>query len=209
MIKKYVQQLKTEEGVCIHRNDGEDDITLPYGLYKKYDSTMYKSIVQVAKEIGIFTPTKKWTEKEIEEVNKLIAPMGAALENLAIEFYENFMKKAHINLYPQECRAVIFSLYTNSPYWSTRAVQRTIINMVKSERITLEKVSIEDGFWGSKTANAISYIRTKSNDFYYYFEEAIISNMKDIYEEIVSKDPLQAKNLKGWKNRVRKFQQMK
>ena len=33
-----------------------------------------------------------------------------------------------------------------------------------------------------------------------------ISNMKDIYEEIVESDPSLAVNLKGWKNRVRAFQ---
>jgi len=208
MIKKYVKELEKTEGVFIHKNEGEDDITLPYGLYKQYDSIMYKSLVQVAAEIGICSPTSKWTEKDIDEMNKLIAPMGEAIEKLAILFYKDFIKPANINLYPKECRAVVFSIYINSPYYLTKAVQRTIINMVKSKRLdlSLSEVSIEDGHTGEKTENSISYIRTKSNDFYYYFEEAIISNMKDIYEEIAESDPSLAVNLKGWKNRVRAFQ---
>ena len=208
MIEKYVKELSKTEGIFIHKNEGEEDITLPYGLYKKYESIMYKSIVQVAAEIGIYSPTSQWTEKDISEMNKLLSPMGEAIEKLAILFYKDFTESANLNLYPQECRAVVFSIYINSPHYLTKAVQRTIINMVKSKRLslTLDEISIEDGYTGEKTNNSISYVRTKSNDFYYYFEEAIISNMKDIYEEIVELDPSLAVNLKGWKNRVRAFQ---
>ncbi len=210
LIEKYVKQLATEEGTLIHRNDGEDDITLPYGLYKKYDSEMYKGIVRIANEIGITKHTSEWNQKDINVVNKLLAPMGAGIEKLAIEFYEDFIRPAKLNLYPKDCKAVMFSLYINSPKYSIMAVQRSIINMVKSDRIglLLNEVSREDGGMGSKTEKSLQYIRTKSNDFYYYFEEAIISNMKDIYEELAD-TPEEQKNLKGWKNRVRKYQQMR
>lgn len=211
-VNKYVKSLEQEEGVLIHRNKGELDITLPYGLYKKYDSDMYKFIVTVAKDIHITKDTKEWTKENIDEVNKAISKVPKGIESLAIKFYEDFAKEAHVELYPPCCRELIFSIYINSPYWTNRAVQRTIINMVKSNRLelTLSEISIEDGFWGNKTKYAIEYIRGhKSQDFYYYFEEAIANNMKDMYDKIVEKDRSMKKNIKGWKNRVKKYQEMR
>ncbi len=210
LVQKHIKQLATEEGTLIHRNDGEDDITLPYGLYKKYDSKMYKYIISRGKALGFGVITTFWKQYEIDEINEDIKEDKDYLEKLAIEFYEDFIRPAKLNLYPKDCKAVMFSLYINSPKYSIMAVQRSIINMVKSDRIglLLNEVSREDGGMGSKTEKSLQYIRTKSNDFYYYFEEAIISNMKDIYEELAD-TPEEQKNLKGWKNRVRKYQQMR
>lgn len=212
-LKDYISQLETEEGVKIHKNTNESDITLPYGLYKKRTSQMYLHINILAKsKLGISKDTTEWNREDIEKVNSEISKDPEKIKELALEFYEQYMKEAHLNLYPLECRALIFSLYVNSPYYCIKAVQRSIINMVLSKRIklTMQEISIEDGYWGSKTANAISYIRSfKSIDYHYYFEEAIINNMEDIYEEIVEDDQKQEINLKGWKNRVRKFQKIK
>lgn len=221
LIEEYIKTLATEEGIEIHKNKGEDDITLPYGLYKKYDSNMYKGIVRIAQGIGIHEKTSKWDERDIVEVNKLIAPMGVAIKKLAIEFYKDFMEKAHISLYPPECRAIVFSLYANSPYWCTRAVQRAIINMVKSESLglILSEVSIEDGYWGTKTKQAVDYIKSnKQISFHYYFESEIASNMKSIYIKLWSKEEKKLKSgevnkytkvLNGWDERVSKFQTMR
>ena len=170
---------------------------------------MYQVISSYAHSIGLYKDSKDWTKEDIDKVNEVIEQNKDLIREIATEHYKSYIQKAHLDLYPKCCQDVIFSLYVNSPKYSLMAVQRSIIKMVKSNRLglTLNEVSIDDGYWGNKTRLSLHHILSqKSQDFHYYFEEAIINNMEDIYEEIADTEA-EKKNLKGWKNRVRYFQE--
>ena len=206
-VDKKMDYLAKAEGSLIHYNNGERDITLPYGLYLQNKSNLYHYIVELGESEGITTPTSSWSKDDISIVNELVEKSAYGVRQLAKEFYMEFMRKAHLDLYPDACKDVIYSLYINSPKYSTMAVQRSIRNMVKSKRLdlNLHETSIEDGGWGTKTRKSLELIMKQNKEFSWYFEEAIINNMEDIYEEIADTDS-EKKNLKGWKNRVRYFQ---
>ena len=228
MIGSILDYLEKAEGTYIHRHGGEEDITLPYGLYKQYDSEMYKYIVEIAKQNGIAKPSDQWDKDDIHKINILIDTSKHNIRAYAEKFYRNFLKNAHIDIFPEPCRVAMYSMYTHSPVNALKAVQRSIINMVKSFRLGLliDEVSTEDGSWGhdwkkSKTKKSIEYISDhKTEEFHWLLEEAMLGNMTDIYIEIWDKEQKRievkgeiynkyTKHLSGWKNRMAKLKAMR
>lgn len=213
MLKEILDYLEKAEGIHIHRHSSEDDITLPYGLYKQYDSKLYKYILEIAELNGITKPSKEWNSKDIDLVNSLIDAGKDGIRIYAEEFYFKFLENAHLKLFPKPCQVAMYSMYVHSPKNALKAVQRSIINMVKSDRLglLLNEVSIEDGSWGSKTASSLRYIlKQKSEEFHFYLEEAMLGNMTDIYIEIWKRDPSKySEHLNGWKNRMAKLKAMR
>ena len=228
MVNEILDYLEKAEGIHIHRHDSESDITLPYGLHKQYDSAMYQYIMEVAELNGITKPSDQWDRDDIRRMNLLIDAGRHGIRTYAEKFYRNFLRDAHIDLFPKSCQIAMYSMYVHSPVNALKAVQRSIINMVKSHRLGLliNEVSIEDGSWGedwrgSKTAISLSHILNyKSETFYWYFEESMLGNMTDIYIEIWDKEQkrIEAKGetynkytkyLSGWKNRMAKLKAMR
>lgn len=206
-IDKHLDYLEQAEGIEIHYNHGEKDITLPYGLYKQYNSELYRYIIEIAELNGITKPSSQWNREDIKKVNHLTERGQRGVREYAKNFYKELIRKMNLSLYPKCCQDLIFSLYTNSSKYCVMAVQRSIIKQVSSNRLGLirDEISTDDGLWGNKTRDSLAHILShKTQDYHFYFEESIINNMEDIYQELAEEEHLKH-NLKGWRNRVNYF----
>lgn len=218
MIDKILDYLKEVESDHVHYNKGEDDITLPYGIYKQYHSKLYKYIVDLADENKITKPTSQWTQEEINHINKLIEKSAYGVRQLAKEFYREFIKDAHIELFTQECQVAMYSMYTNSPEGAWISVQNSIIQFFSTLQIPLsvlpkEELSEADGGYGELTRDALIYlVKTYGNELFFNIslEDKMISNMKTYYATLAVDDPeTNLRNLNGWNNRVNKLHMMR
>ena len=197
-----MEYLRKAEGDSIQYNKGEKDITI-WGiqLYSHPDAKIGKYIQKVVLEdLGIITDTADWDDATIEIVNN--ATNDDVLYRLAVEFYEEYLKDAHLELYNEDCKITAMSLYTNSPkrYW--KAVQRALLNLQSSGRLDKTiKLSIIDGAYGAKTKNGLSTAASEVPGM--TLEDNILMAMTLEYVELATNNPDRyLKYLRGWLNRL-------
>ena len=205
MKHRILKYLGTVEGTELHRNSTESDITTPYGIYREEHPTasIFNYIDTVASENGFDSPSSEWGKEEIVIINELLD--NDTVENLVIEFYDNFYKNLHSDLFSDKTVLAAFSLYTNSPKLLWKSVQASI-NKFHTNGFINYKIQSVDGAYGNSTSNGIKLVNDaiKLNDIYdYVFESYIISNMQKEYAKLVVMNPDKyIKYLNGWNNRV-------
>ena len=185
--------LAKAEGVTVHRNSTETDITSPYGVYRVSHpkADIFTLVDAAARAVGVTTSSDKWTKSQIDLVNKELDKYKTEVREFAKSFYISFLKPARAELFPAECMLAIFSMYVNSPANAIRAVQNSLIEMRDTGSFHFTGVlSTEDGVMGGKTENALKDI-AKENISYlnYYLEALMLSNMKSIYVNLALVNP--------------------
>ena len=189
--------LNVAEGSTLHYNSGELDITAPYGIYRHAhpDAKIFKYIDEVALTIGITSASSHWTNAVVTSVDNRLD--SAMIRELACEFYEDYLSGAHLELFPEECKVAMMSMYTNSPKLAWKAVQRTLIALNKSGKLGVrpEQLSKVDGSFGSKTSVALKLVKEQVDPM--YLETMMLFKMLCEYVELGN-----AKYLNGWKNRM-------
>lgn len=201
---KLLNYLEEAEGIKIHYLEGEKDITAPYGIYKYShpNANIFKYIDQIALTKGITKDSKYWNESEIATINKAIDK--ETIKKYAKEFYEEYLKDAHLDLFPDLCKIAMFSMFTNSRKKAWKAVQQSLIDIKKTGSMIFESpLSRADGDFGTKTAKALSVVKFYNGYAPLYFETLMLSNMKSQYIRLAAKNPDKyLKFLKGWDNRM-------
>jgi len=149
---KILEHIAKVEGKEIHYNSTELDITC-WGIYKHAhpDAEIFKYINKVALgELGIATDSADWTGFVIARVNESVDK--DVMYALAVEFYEEYLKDAKLELFNDDCKIAVMSLYTNAPKLLWSSVQQALISLQKAGKIDKElAMSTVDGFPGNKT----------------------------------------------------------
>jgi len=208
-MKVILDYLREAEGSQIHYNNGEDDITAPYGIYRVAhpDAKIFKVIDGIARWAGILYDSSEWTTNVINRINGYIknnVVMQAEVYEAVEEFYKDYLKGAHLDMFTDECKIAMMSMYTNSNKGAWKAVQGALITLVKNDKlqVKMEDLSTVDGYYGSKTAKALSKVDVDP----LYFEALMLLGMLDYYVELWYKNPSKyGKYLRGWKERMVKL----
>jgi hypothetical protein len=173
-------------------------------------ASIFGYIDSVALSIGIKSNSKEWDKATIDKINlKLDNKMVLAFVD---EFYTSYLAGAKLELFKDEAKIAMLSMYTNSNTGAWIAVQRAIISLVKSKQIPFElsQVSTDDGQFGSKTQNALALIKQHNYISGYHFESLILFYMTTYYIELWKNNPQKyGVYLDGWKNRMAKLQEMR
>ncbi|MCF6330300.1 MAG: hypothetical protein L3I99_01975 [Sulfurimonas sp.] len=205
-MKALLDYLEKAEGTKVHYNKTEDDITTPYGIYAKVhpNAKLVLYIQKISKKIGIDSKSKKWSHKDLQKINEYLIGKEKKVRALASAFYEEFLKNAHLDKFPQECQVAMFSIFTNSNTRAWRAVQQSIINIEESKMLKFGRLSTVDGIYGRKTKNALIVINKEfSKEGYMYFKTLMLSNMKTEYIKLATSSPRKFLiYLRGWDNRM-------
>ena len=201
---KLLNYLSEAEGTEIHYLKGEKDITAPYGIYKYSHpkAEIFNYIRKIALTIGIVRESSSWSKVEISKVNKAIDK--DIIKKLAEHFYKEYLKDAHLDLFPDLCKIAMFSMFTNSRKKAWKAVQQSLIDIKKTGSMPFEEpLSTIDGAYGRKTRIALSVVKYYNGFAPLYFEALLLSNMKTQYIKLAVKNPDKYLGfLKGWDNRM-------
>lgn len=205
MLEKTLEYILEVEGDYIHRNTTEADITSPGGIYRKEhpDAAIFEYIDTVANSIGIDAPSTDWTDEDISNVNRAI-DIDTIKTYLDI-FYKEYLSGMHLELFPKELELFLFNIYTNSKIGTWKSIQRTLIHFQNLGILDINKkeLSIVDGYYGSKTKNAIERIDFSSDNITNLFMVETLSNMRRYYADLVVSNPDKYLiYLKGWNNRL-------
>lgn len=212
-LDSVLNYLASAEGLEVHYNSSESDITSPYGIYRHQHprAAIFNTIDSVAKSVGVSKPSRSWSRDDLARVNNGLAKLGSEMRELAIEFYEDFLSDAMIESFPDECVLAMYSMYTNSPLNAVKAVQDSLLEIRAMNAVRFSgPLSIVDGVPGSKTKNAIIDIRDMNEGYLnLYFESLMLSNMKSIYIKLALANSDNLKYLRGWDARMDKLQSTK
>ncbi len=205
-MKELLEYLGKAEGLKIHYNELEKDITAPYGIYKYAhpDAKIFHYIEDIADELNMLKKSSYWDNKDIETVNQYLNM--DIIKSLANEFYEDYLENAHLELFPIDCKVAMFSMYINSQKGAWWSIQESIKQMKSTGSIVFEKpISPTDGSFGKKTDDALYDISTQTDGTKFgglYFETLMISNMRVYYDKIINDNEALEKFEKGWNNRM-------
>ena len=205
-MKQVLEYLAKAEGTDIVYLQNEKDITAPYGIYRHAhpDAEIFKFIDSVARSIGIEHKSNQWDIGKVKRVNTALVGMQDEIDKLVSEFYEEYLKPAHLELFPPLCRVAMFSMYTNSPKNAWKSVQQSLIDVDKNNLGNNDDLSIVDGSFGRKTERGIiDVVQSLNKQGHLYFETLMLSNMKTLYIRLAMSNPDKyLKYLKGWDNRM-------
>jgi len=219
----YLKEVETDQ---VHYNEGEKDITLPYGIYT-YDhpNTDLGMLIQgYALRLNIIKDSRDYTQADIDAINIIVEQNQDQARALATVFYKEFLKNAHLELFPPECQVAMHSMYTNSPKKAWMVVQESIIefnNIYEFEKyLPLKELSGIDGSFGDKTKDSLIFIKEILKLEGYHFERAMLSNMKSLYIKLWKDEQVKfeagkvtfnkyTRYLNGWDNRMSKLEMLR
>lgn len=192
-----LQYLKKAEGGYLHHNNGEDDITTGYGIYKKChkDALIFNYIDKIAKENGILKPSNLWTRQELTLIQ---AKMDTNKEiELSKDFYKKFFKNAKLEYLPEKMIVPMCAIYTNSPKIANKSLQGALNGVVEFYNLGFKPLAI-DGILGAKSIEVMKFLKEnddKSDLLVAFFAIANKQNYKNLH----------SKYEKGLLNRVDNF----
>jgi len=205
-MKEVIAYLAKAEGTTVHRLKDEKDITAPYGIYRHAhpNAEIFKYLDNTAIALDIDEDSSKWSRSDIYEINDFLSTESEDIEELASDFYEEYLKPAHLELFPPLCRVAMFSMYTNSPKNAWKSVQQSLLDVDKNNLGNNDDLSIVDGSFGRKTERGIiDVVQSLNKQGHLYFETLMLSNMKTLYIRLAISNPDKyLKYLKGWDNRM-------
>lgn len=205
-LNPLLDYLAVAEGLTVHYNKGETDITSPYGVYRADHPTadIFQLIDAAATKVGVPLNSKGWTSVQLNLVNNELAKYKSEVREFAKVFYQEFLKGAMVDFFPSECVIAMFSMYTNSPANAVKAVQDSLLELKAVGLVQFSgELSVVDGKVGKKTMQALTDIVKQDNQFLnYWLESLMLSNMKSIYIKLALANPENMKFLKGWDNRM-------
>jgi len=210
-MKKVIDYLYTIEGNYFHRNETEEDITSPGGLYRAEHpkAKIWSYVDELGSKLGV-GPSKTWGELVLDEINKMADK--DKVKELVEDSYNQYFASAHLNLFPLESLSTMINLYTNSPVGAWKSTQRSIWDLYHEGFLDIDRdnLSTVDGRYGLKTKNALLVIKDLPYEIRVMFKLSLISNMKTHYARIVASNPDEfVIYLKGWVARVDKLKKSK
>jgi len=212
MTDLIIDYLYKEEGDYIHRNPTEDDITSPGGIYRKEhpEATIWEYIDYVANDLGLLVSSEYWTQEDIDLVNQHIDK--DVIRELVKEFYDIYLKGAHLDLFNDELKIVILNFYTNSNVGCWKSIQRSIWDLYEERLINVdeEQISIVDGAFGYKTQVCLKIIKEQDITLNTLFKYMILENMLTYYSKLATTYPERyGMYLSNWTKRVNRLKGLK
>ena len=211
-MKEIMNYLRKAEGSGIHYNSGEKDITAGYGVYRYShpDAKVFRIIDNVASKLGIVYSSTTWTTAVVNKVNAYIETnheVKKEVYDATVDFYKEYLRRARLDLFPNECKVAMMSMFTNSEKGAWTAVQNTLLTLEKNGKLSMmaEDLSKPDGAFGRKTKDGLFDAKLNKIDPM-YMETLMLLNMLDYYVELWSANPRKYdKYLRGWKERMVKL----
>lgn len=209
-----IDYLAEAEGIEVHLNKGELDITSMYGIYRFANphAKIFKELDYLAYKLGIRSKSKDWKHEDLHLLNNYIAlsPKYTQLfRDLAIEFYKSYYRGAKLDLFHEDCVIAMASMYANSNKLSWKSVQYAINTMASNNLIEYHRIA-EDGKVGSQTMEGLKMckIACDSLDFVgLLFESFMLLGMTAEYSKLVKANPDKYLRFSiGWDNRMKKLQ---
>jgi hypothetical protein len=181
--------LAESEGTDVHFNEGEKDITSPYGIYKgEHPHTeMFRFIDKVAKANNLDVI------KDMDKLNVIFNNQYFnEVRNVAWSFYvKEFLD---VKLMSKLGAKSALSVFSNS-------VNSGKVNGIKSLQYGIGVKP--DGIIGAKTMKAVNAIDSKDDDI---LNQKILEYMDRFYKSLVAQDPSKYyKFLDGWMNRLKRL----
>ena len=210
---KILDYLASAEGLEIHRNAKERDITSMYGIYRfeHPTATIFKKIDRIALVLGISAPSQYWEDEDLQTINNYIGShsiLKSDLRKLASIFYQEFYQGAHLNLFPMDCVIAVTSMFTNSPLRAWKSIQFAI-NCFSTNNLVKNNILVVDGIYGSNTEVALKniYIFCHNNKYTgLLFEADMLLNMSSEYSLLIKQNPDKyIRYSTGWDNRLKKL----
>jgi hypothetical protein len=211
MTNTVMEYLGKAEGLTIHKNDGEFDITSPYGIYRYNHpkAEIFEYIDQLALESRITNKSSEFTQSDFYVLNATIErvpQVAAEMRRLASKFYDEYFKNIYLELFPQEAQLAFLSMYATSQKGAMQSAQAAINDLISLREISNTPL-VEDGDFGTKTKEALEKVFkvsfSQGKYFSYWFEEKILRHMTMYYDTLAIKDPIAFKKFyKGWRNRL-------
>jgi len=201
------------EGLTVHVNDGEKDITSPYGIYRSVhpNAEMFTYIDQLLMEAGIFRKTSELLHSDFDIINTIVERneiVSKEIRRLASKFYAEYYADTYLYLMPKETQLAFLSCYTTSEYGGKKSLQAAINDLISNREIQNNRL-IEDGVFGSKTQTALIKVKNRYNEikekkyFGLWFEEKLLRHMIMYYDKLAIENPKEYKKFyKGWRNRM-------
>ena len=211
MNSKLLEYLGKAEGIEIHRNPTETDITTMFGIYRAVHPTaeVFILIDTIAKKIGISIDSTKWGTDELNQINSFINSNSEVKENVTdfiIAFYDDYLKNAHLELFHENCIVSMFSMFVNSPLLAWKSVQFAINTFISQGMIDNFPL-VEDGSFGEKTKIAsekINEVIKKDYSSSLIFESNMLFAMSINYASLAKSNPDKyLPSLVGWGNRLK------
>lgn len=209
-IQLVMEQLEKDEGITIHKNTGELDITSMYGIYKHRHpkANIFKEIDNIARTFNLSKHSNNWSKADLEIINTYIntnRDRKQKFYNLALEFYNQYYKRARLELFPKDCVIAMGSMYANSKVMAWKSVQFAINTMISNKLVDHDKL-ICDGFYGSNTKQALLKCTEeikKDESLALLFESYMIMGMAVNYARLVKRNSNRyLRFLIGWNNRL-------
>lgn len=211
-IEPILDYLAQAEGLELHRNETEDDITSPYGIYKSIhpNEEIFNYIKTIGEDFGFPKNTRDWSKENINTFNELMSynqSIQTEIRNLARIFYLEYYSSIHLDLFPEEAQLAFISMYTTTTKHSKIAVQKTLQEIHKNGFINT-KITDFDGIFGKiETIPALKesqQIYKKEGLFYgLWFEQKMITQMILHYDKLAIENPQEYKRYyKGWRDRM-------
>lgn len=189
--RDFLDKLGRAEGIKIHRNKGESDITLPYGIYKgaHANTELGDYILALMQKHGIKGDTANLSSYDITLLNNALD--DEVVRVYALRFYKQYLKRyalfdgdfAPALIYP------FANIAINSQKIAVRALQRALKQLGGDLDI--------DGLFGSATAGILRQYGSDTAMPYLFLCFA-----KSEYIALALENSSKVGFLKGWDNRV-------
>jgi len=201
MDRAIMEYLAKAEGKKLHRIPGEEDVTSPYGIYRKIHpkASIWLYIDTVANQMGISGDSSTWEQEDIDAINMVL--YDDELYQLASDFYDEYLKGAHLDLFMLECRVTVMSLYVNSPWRLWKAVQEAVNSLREEGRVQCDRLVV-DGVYGPKTRECVLNVTKRGIPL----RQRILLAMYRLYIELWHSNKEKYSDvLMGWANRLNKL----
>lgn len=209
MTRELYEHLQVAEGTKIHRNTRESDITTMCGIYRTEhpNAVIFTVIDNFAKMAQVYSPSSHWTDEEIERVDATLKANVTEEELFVIisDFYDEYTKNARIDVMPSQASVAMFSMYTNSPKYSSMSAQDAYNMFVKNGFIIgpILKVDGALGDYSVKAFRAVTQAATANTALGYLFEAYLLLSMSKYYAKLIKNNPDKYLiNANGWSNRL-------
>lgn len=209
MRKELYDYLLKAEGTEIHRIKTETDITTMCGIFKSAhpDARIFETIDGIAANIGFSTPSSMWTDDMLDLLNRewKITITEEFQFELISEFYDKYMSRAYLEVFPKEAVVSMFSMFTLSEKYSSMSAQAAFNILVTNDYLNHDLLAV-DGALGQKSSSAIFEIKKLSEQnraVGLYFETALLLNMAKYFARLAVNNPDKYLHvLNGWNNRL-------
>jgi len=188
--EKIMGYLGAYEGLIVHWNKGETDITTPYGVYGKSFPNS-KPILYVQK-LAVKHTGHKITKRNLRRIallnSRITRSEKLKIKNLCWEFYlENFMDKRVIPLLDAKSNLSYFSCSVNG-------------GRGRGAKVLQQAVSVKpDGEIGNVTLRAIRTAKRRNVDI----NKGILDAMLRFYKYLIRINPIKFRRFrKGWFARI-------